>query len=139
MFKDESGGKIITEFVALRAKTYAYLMEDGSEHKKCNGTERRVMEQEIMFKNYKDFLLNNEIILKSQKRFRSDHHRVYAEEVNKIVLSSNDDEILQTFNKIKTYSRGTNAFNVWKSKMRDYFVKKYAGCPFYDEILLQQN
>ena len=34
MFKDELGDKIMTEFVALRAKTYAYLADDGSEHKK---------------------------------------------------------------------------------------------------------
>ena len=37
-FKDELGGKIMTEFIALRAKTYAYLMEDGSKHKKAKGT-----------------------------------------------------------------------------------------------------
>ena len=34
MFKDELSGKIMIEFVALKAKAYAYLMEDGSEHKK---------------------------------------------------------------------------------------------------------
>ena len=34
MFKDELGGKIIKEFCALRAKTYAYLMDDDSEKKK---------------------------------------------------------------------------------------------------------
>ena len=34
IFKDELGGKVITEVVALRPKTYAYLMDDGSDHKK---------------------------------------------------------------------------------------------------------
>ena len=35
LFKDEVRGKIITEVVALRPKTYAYLMDDGSNHKKA--------------------------------------------------------------------------------------------------------
>ena len=30
----------MTAFVALRAKAYAYLMEDGSEHKKAKGTKK---------------------------------------------------------------------------------------------------
>ena len=38
MFKDELGGKIMTEFCALRAKAYAYLMDDGTEHKRAKGT-----------------------------------------------------------------------------------------------------
>ena len=37
-------------------------------------------ELEIMFKSYKDSLLNNEFMLKSQQRFKSDHHKVYTEE-----------------------------------------------------------
>ena len=50
-----------------------------------------------MFENYTDCLFNNKIILKPQQRFKSDHHKVYTEEVNKIALSSNDDKRLQTF------------------------------------------
>ena len=38
-----------------------------------------------MFKNYKDCLLNNKIILQSQQRFKSDYHNVYTEQINKIV------------------------------------------------------
>ena len=38
LFRDELGGKIIKEFCALRAKTYAYLMDDDSESKKAKGT-----------------------------------------------------------------------------------------------------
>ena len=33
--KDELRGKIMTKFVVLRAKTYSYLMDDGSEDKKA--------------------------------------------------------------------------------------------------------
>ena len=53
-----------------------------------------------MFENYKDCLSNNKIILKSQQRFKSDHHKVYTEEINKIALSSNDDKRLQTSDRI---------------------------------------
>ena len=60
-----------------------------------------------MFKNYKDCLFNGEDILKSQQRFKSDHHKVCAEEVNKIALSSNDDKRLQAFDGIETYPYGT--------------------------------
>ena len=59
MFKDELGGKIMTEFCALRAKTYAYLMEDGSEHKKAKGTKKCIVKRELMFKHYKDCLFND--------------------------------------------------------------------------------
>ena len=61
-------------------------MEDGSEHKKAKRTKKCVIKRELMFENYKDSLFNDEIILKSQQRFESDHHKVYTEEVNKISL-----------------------------------------------------
>ena len=70
-----------------------------------------------MFQNYKDCLFNNEIILKSQQRFKSHHHNVYTEEINKIALSSNDDKRLQTSDRIKTNPYGTNAFKVCESEM----------------------
>ena len=37
--------------------------------------------------------------------------------INEIVLSSNDDKRLQTYDKIKTYPYGTNAFKVCESEM----------------------
>ena len=48
-FKDELGGKITKEFVALRAKTYAYLTDDGEE-KTSKGTKKCVIKREL--KNY---------------------------------------------------------------------------------------
>ena len=68
LFKDELGGKIMKEFVGFRAKTYAYLMDDNSEHKKAKGTKTSVIKRDLLLKNYKDFLFNDKIILKSQQR-----------------------------------------------------------------------
>ena len=62
-------------------------------------------------------MLNNENVYRSQKRFKSDYHKVYTEEINKIALSSNDDKRLQTFDKIKTYPYGTNTFKVCESEI----------------------
>ena len=121
--KDELKGKIMTEFIALRAKTYAYLLDNDSEHKKAKGTKKCIIKRELTFKNYKDSLLNNEIVIKSQHRFRSDHHKVYTEEVNKIALSSNDDKRIQTFDRITTYPYGTNAFKVCENEMRYVILK----------------
>ena len=105
------------EYVALRAKTYAYLMDDDGEEKKAKGTKKCVIKLKLMFKNYKDCLFNGAVILKSQQRFKSDHHKVYTEESNKIALSSDDDKRLQTFDGTETYPYRTNAFLVRKSKM----------------------
>ena len=65
LFKDELGGKIMTEFYALRAKAYAYLMENGSEHKKAKGTKKCIVKRELIFNNYKDSLFNDKKIIKS--------------------------------------------------------------------------
>ena len=117
LFKDELGGKIMKEFVGLRAKTYAYLMNDDSEHKKAKGTKKCVIKRILKFTDYKNCQSNDKIILKSQQRFKSDCHNVCTEQINKIALSSNDDKRLQTFDKITTYPHGTNAFKVCESKM----------------------
>ena len=124
LFKDDLGGRIMKEFYALRAKTYSYLMDNNSEVKKSKRTKKCVIKRELMFKNYKDCLFNDKIILKSQQRFKSDRHKVYTEEINKIALSSNDDKRLQTYDKITTYPYGTNAFKVCESEMLGVKITK---------------
>ena len=54
--------------------------------------QRSVLKRRLKFNDYKDCLLNNEIVLKSQRRFKSERHDVYNEEISKITLSSNDDK-----------------------------------------------
>ena len=76
LMKDELGGKIIEEFVGLRPKTHAYLMDDDSEQKIPKGIKKCVINRGIMLKNYNDWLFNDKTILKSQQTFKSDYHNV---------------------------------------------------------------
>ena len=52
--KDGLGGKIITKFVELRAKTYSYLIDDGSEDKKAKGTKKHLIKRKLKSGNYKN-------------------------------------------------------------------------------------
>ena len=106
LMKDELGGKIITEFVTLRPKTYSFLTYDGKEDKKAKGTKKFIIKKMIKFIDYKKCLLNGELILTSQQRFISKKHDVYTENINKIALSNNDDKRIVLSNKIISYPYG---------------------------------
>ena len=106
LMKDELGGKIITEFVTLRPKTYSFLTDDGKENKKAKGTKYCIIKKKIKFNDYKKCLFSDELILKSQQRFISKKHDVYTENVNKIALSNNDDKRIVSSNKISSYPYG---------------------------------
>ena len=59
MFGDEIGGKIMTEFCALK-------LDDDIEIKKAKGTKKCIVKKELMFESYKDALFNDRIIIRSQ-------------------------------------------------------------------------
>ena len=95
-----------------------------------------------MFENYKHCLFNDKIIIQLRRGFRGVHHDVYTKDINKIALSCNDYKRLQTFDKSTTNPDRTNVFKVCESEMmivNNLFVKNYADCLFYDEIILQQR
>ena len=110
--KDELGGKIITEFVTLRPKTYSYLTDDDEEDKKAKGTKKGVIKRMIKFNDYKNCLLKDEVILKSQQRFISKKHNIYTKNINKIVVSNNDDKRIVSSDKITSYPYGYKGKNV---------------------------
>ena len=109
--KDELGERIITEIIAVRPKTYAYQIDDDEEVKKAKGTKKYVIKKSL------NLMIYNEIVIKSQRRFKSERHDVYTEEVNKIALRSSDDKRLQTFVKITTYPYGTSVCKVCKAEL----------------------
>ena len=58
LIKDELGRKIMTRFVGLRAKTYSYLIDDGTKDKKAKGTKMCVIKRKLKSENYKRFRSN---------------------------------------------------------------------------------
>ena len=101
--KDELGGGIITEFVALRPKTYSYMTDKFIEMKKAKGTKKCIIRKMHKLEDYKKCLFDNEPMLKSQQRFKRKNHEVYTENINKIALSSNDDKRIVALDGITSY------------------------------------
>ena len=54
--KDQLGGKYMTKFFGLRAKTYNYLINDGSEDEKSKVTRKCAVKRKLKFENYKNCL-----------------------------------------------------------------------------------
>ena len=96
VFKDEVKGKIIDEFVGLRAKLYSYKMfvdeEESEKCRKCKGIKKAVVKNSITHADYKTCLFTGKKQLRKMNIIRSHKHDVYTEEINKVALSSNDDK-----------------------------------------------
>ena len=96
LMKDELGGKIMTAFVALRAKMYAYRrierLAAQHEHfvacdkKCCKGTTKCVVSEGLTFDDYKTCLFDGETIYMEQMLFENKKHEVYTVN-NKIALN----------------------------------------------------
>ena len=104
LMKDELGGEIMTEFVTLRPKMYAYKT-GSAESKKCKGIKKYIVRKMISFEDYKNSLLSGETSYRSQLMFRSSKHEVRTFEVNKLALSRDNDKCI-TVNGINSLARG---------------------------------
>ena len=75
LMKDELGGGIMEEFVALKPKMYSYKVLN-AEFKKYKGVKKCVVKGNNWFENYKKCLMTGESECRSQMTFRSRLHRV---------------------------------------------------------------
>ena len=107
-FKDEMGGKLITEFVGLRAKMYSIKTEDGKEKKTAKGILKVVKDKEIIHQNYKQCLFDKLQMKHKQTRIIQDNHKMYTATQNKVSLSPFNDKkwITREEDNFKTYSFG---------------------------------
>ncbi|WAR30902.1 hypothetical protein MAR_033444 [Mya arenaria] len=125
-FKDDGGGKIMHEFVGLRAKLYSYRMYKGKgsslanepmarpkEEKRCKGVKQSVVKKEISFDDYKTCLFSRKEQLRKMNVIRSHGHEIFMEEVNKIALSANDDKRV-----IQEDGVHTLAYGHWRLRLK---------------------
>ena len=99
LMKDELGGKIMTEFVALRAKMYAYRKIDKKvEEKRCKGIKKCVVAEG---------LFDGETIYRKQMLFEIKKHKVYTVNKHKIALNRVDDRRLVQADGITKIGQGT--------------------------------
>ena len=105
----------MSKFCVLRAKTYSFLIDRFTDedyvkssivNKKAKDTKKCVVKHIMTFNNYVQALFNDKKILRTQYTFRSDHHKVYTQKINKIALSNNDDKRIKAYDKITSYPYG---------------------------------
>ena len=100
--KDELGGKIMTEFVALRAKMYVHRKIDrlatqhdhfvACDEKCCKGTKKCMGSESLTSNDYKTCLFCCETIYREKTLFENKKHEVYTVNKYKIALNRDDDK-----------------------------------------------
>ena len=98
MCKENRSDFPMKEFIGLRPKSYAYLINNSKIGKRAKGVKKCVTKKNLKFNYYKDCLMNNEKIMRCQQTFKSERHLVSTIQIKKKSLSNNDD-----FDRITTH------------------------------------
>ena len=111
LMKDELYGKIMTEFIALRAKMYAYrqLNLEKPEDKRCKGTKKCVVAETLTFEDYKKCLFEGNTVYREQMLFENKNHEIYTVNKCKIALNREDDKRIIQEDGITTRAWGYKA------------------------------
>ena len=111
LVKDETGGKIIEEFIGLRSKLYSNKIHEGKkeakhEVKKCKGVKKNVVKNKITHEDYKNCLFERQSKLVKMNVIRSRDYNFFTETVNKVALSCEDDKRIILEDGIHTLALG---------------------------------
>jgi hypothetical protein len=104
-FKDELAGKIMTEFIGLNPKTYAFSVENTDEIKKAKGVKKCVT-RDLRLEDYKKCLKNQETMYRKMAIFKSELHQIQTKIINKAALTVTDDKRVILPNKTTTLAYG---------------------------------
>ena len=92
----------------LKFEDYKNCLDTNWLENEINNLEKNKIVADCLKKDYKEFIQNNKLILKTPQWFRSEIHNVFTEEVKKITLSPNDDKRIRWIDFIKPYTYGTS-------------------------------
>jgi len=106
-FSDETDGKIMIEFITLRAKSYAYNIE-GKERIKAKGIRGHVVKNHMTLENHKKCLFGDQEYNKytDNVSIRSFKHQIMTIETKKLTYNSHDDKRYVLDNQIHTLAHG---------------------------------
>ncbi|XP_050062269.1 uncharacterized protein LOC126551919 [Aphis gossypii] len=114
-FSDESKGDIISEFCALRAKSYAYKIHSsntsdtaGRESIKAKGVRRHVVKNHMTLEDHRKCLFGEAGVKAYQENvsIRSFKHKLLTIKTNKLTYNSYDDKRVVLYDKINTLAHG---------------------------------
>jgi hypothetical protein len=109
--KSEVGSKVITEFLALSPKSYAYKYAD-KETKKAKGVSLAVSDKTMNFDDYHRTLLNQSIQTRPIYNIRSFNQQLFTTLEDKVVLSAWYDK-LNMLNDVECEPYGYNPSLNW--------------------------
>ena len=87
-FKDELGGRLMTEFIGLRPKMYSFVGEDSG--KRAKGVKKSVLQKTITHEDYRSCLFEKEVFHRDMPGLRSYNHVIKGETVYKVALAPLD-------------------------------------------------
>ena len=64
----------------------------------------------------KEFIKNNNLMVETQQRFKSERHNLFTEEINKITLGPDDDKRMQSIDSIETHAYWMNKYLVFEKE-----------------------
>ncbi|GFS61200.1 uncharacterized protein NPIL_542781, partial [Nephila pilipes] len=117
--KDENKGNIMTEYVGLKSKMYAYKTNNKIE-KRLKGIKKQTLKNKITFEDYKDCLLNQKLKYVDMNLIRSKFHSIQSIKQNKLALSYKDDKRFVNGDGITTLAHGH-----WSLMHLDLFNEQY--------------
>ena len=107
LFSDETNGDIITEFCALRAKSYSCILA-GKEKIKAKGVRGHVVKNHMTFEDHRRCLFGVEEMNFNRENvsIRSFKHKLMTIKTNKLTLNNLDDKRVVLEDKIHTLAHG---------------------------------